>query len=207
MEEEHNKITRNNKAFARVTENIKQLIDSWINVSVSCVISDINKKNIFNFLEYITTLWVNNIQLLTPLDEWRAKKNKFWLEKKDFNKIKEKLIKFKNKNTNINLDLPWFDIDIIDWLANKYKDNHKYEFIFWCIWWVSGIRIDPSWNVWICVWWAWKPIANIFKEPMKNIMKKLYDWKLKNVCKMCEWCKSYLKDCQWACYLRFGDKK
>jgi MoaA/NifB/PqqE/SkfB family radical SAM enzyme len=28
MEEEHNKITRNNKAFARVTENIKQLIDS-----------------------------------------------------------------------------------------------------------------------------------------------------------------------------------
>lgn len=203
LETEHNKLTRVKDSFKKASENIEKLIKTWINVSISCVVSDLNKNNIFDFLDFLIKIKVKNIQLLTPLRQWRAKENKFFLKNTDYKILKEKLITFKNRNIDINLDLPWFDIDVIDGVINKNKNNENYEFIFWCVWWVSGLRIDPLWNACICVWSAWEPIANLLTEPMDIIMKKLHKWRLKNICKMCKDCSSYLKDCQWACYLRF----
>lgn len=205
--QEHDQVTMVKESFEKVSKNVEKLIASWMNVSISCVVSEINKGSIFKFLEYIIGLWVKNIQLLTPLDEGRAKQNKFYLQAKDYKKLKKNLIEFKNKNTTINLDLPWFDIDVIDGLVNTYQNDQHYEFMFWCMWWVSWMRIDPLWNACICVWWVGKPIANLLKEPIKDIMEKLHEWRVKNVCKMCEWCPSYLEDCQWACYLRFWKDK
>lgn len=202
-EKEHIAITQKKDSFERVIKNIKELIKSDINISISCLVSNINKDTIFDFLEYVIKLWVKNIQLLTPLSQWRAKANNISLDQKDYNKLKKKLIMFKNTHTDINLDLPWFDVDVIDWLVNKEKNNPEYEFLFGCIWGISGIRVDPQWNACICVWWVSKPIANIIKEPMSEIMKKMYVWRTKNICKKCLWCKDYLKDCQGACYLRF----
>lgn len=204
-EKEHVAITRNKNSFAKVIENIKELLKYGINISISCVVSDINKNQIFDFLDYIIELWIKNIQLLTPLSEWRAKINQLSLNKIDYSKLKKKLINFKNKHTEINLDLPWFDVDVIDGLINAERNNPKYEFLFGCIWGISGMRVDPLWNACICVWWLSKPIANIIKEPMAKIMKKMYVWRMKNVCEKCLWCKDYLKDCQGACYLRFDN--
>ncbi|EKE30256.1 MAG: radical SAM protein [uncultured bacterium (gcode 4)] len=202
LEKEHNFLA-NNDSFDRVSQNIRLLVESWINVSVSWVISDINSKTTIDYLDYLVSIWVKNIQLLTPLDEWRSKKSSVSLDEKDFKILKERLLAYKNENTHINIDLPWFDIDLIDWLAVRYENDKNFEFLFWCIWWVSGIRVDPLWRACICVWRVWNPIWSLFEEPIEDIMRKMHNWRIENVPTMCRWCEHYLQDCQGACYLRF----
>lgn len=202
FEKEHNYLTRDSQAFTKAIGAIEYLSHEGINVSVSCVISDLNYQIIFDFIDFLQKMGVDNIQLLTPLKEGRAKKD-FNLSRKNFISLKEKLIIFKNTRKDLNLDLPGFDIDLADGIVNTFQNNHNYEFLFGCIGGVSGIRIDPQGNACICIGKVGHPIASLLSTPMDEVMRKMYLWRRKNVPRKCRDCVSYLMDCQGGCYLRF----
>lgn len=203
FEKEHEYLTTRNGSFKKAVNAIFLLINSGVNVSVSCLVSDINAKNIIAFLDYLIKTGVKSIQLLTPLEEGRAKTQKITLSKKDSNILKNKLIEFKDNNQYINIDLPGFDIDLIDGLVNEYKNDPRYEFMFGCSGGVSSIRVNPKGNACVCVGNAGEPVGDLLKESMADVMKKMYCWRLKNIPSMCVGCRHYLGDCQGGCYLRF----
>lgn len=203
FENEHEYLTTIKGSFKRAVDAILLLIKFGIDVSVSCVISDINAKNIIKFLKYLIKIGVKNIQLLTPLEEGRAESENIKLSTKTSVILKDKLIKFKNAHANINIDLPGFDVDLIDGLVNKYKNDSSYEFMFGCSGGVSSIRVNPEGQACICIGGAGKAMGSLLNEPMSNIMKKMYSWRLKNIPKMCVGCSHYLVECQGGCYLRF----
>lgn len=203
FEKEHEYLTTRKESFKKAVNAISLLINSGISVSVSCLVSDINAKNIIDFLNYLIKIGVKSIQLLTPLKEGRAKTQKIKLSKKDSNTLKNKLIEFKNNNQHINIDLPGFDIDLIDGLVNEYKNDPSYEFMFGCSGGVSSIRVNPEGKACVCVGNASEPVGDLLKESMTDVMKKMYHWRLKNIPSMCVGCEHYLGDCQGGCYLRF----
>jgi len=203
FEKEHEYLTTRVGSFKKAINTISLLIDSGISTSVSCVVSDINIQNVILFLDYLIKVGIKNIQLLTPLKEGRAKVQKIKLSKKSSKILKDKLIEFKNNNQHINIDLPGFDVDLIDGLVNEHKNDPQYEFMFGCSGGVSSIRVNPEGKVGICVGNASEPIGDLLKESMTDIMKKTYRWRLKNIPEMCVKCKYYLAECQGGCYLRF----
>jgi len=200
--EQHNTLA-NNMSFDRVVNNIKLLVQAWIQVSVSCVLSNINASKILEYIDFLVSLWVNNIQILTPLNEWRAKYENISLDPLIHSTLKQQLISYKNEHLNLNLDIPWFDIDLIDGLVNIHKNDSNFEFFCGCIWGVSWIRVDPLGRACICVWKVGQPIANLLQEPMEQVMEKMYNWRKEHIPPMCVGCKDYLNECQGACYLRF----
>jgi len=204
FEKEHEYLTNCKGSYIKTLNAIKLLIKNGVSVSISCVASDINNNNIIEFLKYLIKIKVGGIQVLTPLNEGRAKTQNVSLSSKNANTLKQKLIKFKNDNKNINIDLPGFDIDIIDGMVIKYKNNPSYEFMFGCSGGVSSMRINPLGQACICVGSANKSFGNILKESLTDIMKKMYKWRLKNRPKMCSNCKYYLAECQGGCYLRYN---
>jgi|GEM_PF-2260537 len=203
FENEHEYLTTRRGSFKKAIEAINLLIKSGVSVSVSCTVSDINAKSIILFLNYLIKIGVKNIQLLTPLEEGRARVDKIKLSKKYTDTLKKELINFKSNHQDINLDLPGFDIDLIDGLVNEYKNDPSYEFMFGCSGGVSSLRVNPEGKACICVGDAGDPIGDLLHESMEQIMKKMHDWRLKNIPKMCLGCPDYLKECQGGCYLRF----
>lgn len=203
FEEEHEYLTTRSGSFKKAVEAINLLIKSGVSVSVSCTVFDINAKSIISFLNYLVKNGVKNIQLLTPLEEGRARVDKIQLSNKYLVTLKKELIDFKNNNQDINFDLPGFDIDLIDGLVNEYKNDASYEFMFGCSGGVSSLRVNPEGKACICVGDAGNPIGDLLQESMEQIMKKMHAWRLANIPKMCKGCPDYLKECQGGCYLRF----
>ncbi|MDD5639376.1 MAG: radical SAM protein [Candidatus Pacebacteria bacterium] len=202
FEDNHNMLTGVNDSFNRAINAIKFLINSNINVSVSCLVSNINKDKIILFLNYLIEIGVKNIQLLTLLKEGRGKEENIGISENESEILKKELIEFKKNHYDINIDLPGFDIDLIDGLVEFYKNDNNYEFIFGCSGGVTSMRINPEGKACICVGSVSNPIGDVLREPMSTIMKKMYQWRLDNVPLRCKDCEYYLYDCQGGCYLR-----
>lgn len=204
FESEHEYLTTKKGSFGRAVEVIKSLIKAGVSVSVSCVVSDINSSNTIRFLNYLIESGVKNIQLLTPLNEGRAKEQKIVFDQKDSVLLKAKLLAFKQDNPSINIDLPGFDIDLIDGLANRYVDDPEYEFMFGCSGGVSSLRVNPEGKAAVCVGEAGVAIGDLLEESIEVIMENMYKWRLENMPPMCVGCPYYLNECQGGCYLRFN---
>ena len=204
LEGPHEALTEVRGSFARAVAAIADLQRAGINVSISCLVSDLNAESLFDFLSFLGVRGVRNIQLLSPLNEGRAASNSLALNPAARRGLKDRLIEFKNTHREVNLDLPGFDVDVIDGLVNVCGSNGAYEFFFGCMGGVSGLRVNPRGDACICVGSCDRPLANLLTASLPEVMQKAYSWRKAHPPRMCERCESYLRDCQGACYLRCG---
>ncbi len=201
LRDEHEALTTVKGSFDKAVRNIEILLEKGIFVSVSCLVSDINADFIFEFIDFLTKLGVTYIQFLTPLQEGRAPTHGINLSPQNNEELCKKLVALKNERQDLKLDLPGFDVDLIDGFINSEKFTGC-EFMYGCGGGVSSIRINPTGAACICVGSVGKPLGSVLKEPLEDIMERLNEWRRHNIPQMCRTCDSYLEDCQGACYLR-----